>query len=424
MGIQDEARQRLRASAAAFLTTAGVVAYLTAFTVELYTRGPMAAPTWVLLVGGIINFSLRWCKPKTTITAALLLSTIVMFVMEAMVGEEAGVGSMRVVQLSLPMAAVLLLNVWWGVLFFTGSVVVAIIFTIMRGEVALLVWLNLMAAIVNGAVMVAMASVFSYARGHAQRLSAERRRSMSKQLKTTQEASMARDQFTDHITEEIQIPVRLLKELSERLNLCPLSSEQQKMAKTVVISSGSLLASINNVIDLSRLELGLYEVVPDFIDIREATREVVDDLRDVATKKGLMLSCVIEPEVSKFVRIDSTAYRQVLSHLVRNGLKFTSKGKVLVTVSLREMNDIEVSVEDTGIGIEKQLVDKIHLPFVQGDSSSVRKYGGFGLGLTLAKEICERMGGRLRVESQVGEGSRFWFSIAIQTSASDRVAVA
>jgi CheY-like chemotaxis protein len=203
--------------------------------------------------------------------------------------------------------------------------------------------------------------------------------------------------------------------MSELALATTMSREQREYVQTVNNSAKALLEILNDVLDFSKIEAGRvdFEVVP--FDIHEVIGGVVRTSAARVTEKGFELIAEIEPAVPARVKGDPTRIRQVVANLVGNAIKFTHEGQVVVRVKVLEDKEttalIFFEIEDSGIGIEDNKQTEIFNPFSQADTSTTRKYGGTGLGLTISQRLVESMGGKLEVRSEMGRGSSFFFSI-------------
>jgi CheY-like chemotaxis protein len=196
-----------------------------------------------------------------------------------------------------------------------------------------------------------------------------------------------------------------------------LDANQRSWAETVKNSADALLTIINDVLDFSKIESGKLELDNGDVELRGVIGDIFELLETRANEKEIELAAVVSPEVPALIAGDGGRIRQVLTNLVGNGLKFTESGHVAVYVT-REVSAaqemLRIVVEDRGIGISAGALHKLFEPFVQGDNSRSRRYGGTGLGLVISKRLVELMGGSIGVESKLGEGSKFWFTLPLQ----------
>jgi CheY-like chemotaxis protein/anti-sigma regulatory factor (Ser/Thr protein kinase) len=181
--------------------------------------------------------------------------------------------------------------------------------------------------------------------------------------------------------------------------------------KIVQLSAKGLLSLINDVLDFSKIESGLMEVVRTPCAVRPFVSDLCLMMQQEASLKGLLLESVVDEPVPEWVSADDNRLRQVLVNLVTNAIKFTARGTVTISVGCRAEH-LSFAVADTGIGIPAGKREIIFDAFRQADNSTSRRYGGTGLGLTISKKLVELMGGRISLESETGRGSTFSFDIA------------
>lgn len=240
----------------------------------------------------------------------------------------------------------------------------------------------------------------------------EHAEALRKALEDAEAADRIKSAFLATMSHELRTPLNSIIGFTGILLqglVGPLNDEQKKQLGMVRDSSAHLLELINDVLDISKIEAGQLEVVAEVFDLRPSLEKIVHSLRPLAEKRGIALDLRIAPEVGSLVS-DRRRVEQILLNLGSNAVKFTEQGGVVISCLARE-GDLEVRVEDTGIGIRPEDMDMLFMPFRQVDSGTARKYEGTGLGLSICKRLVELLGGRIWVESTVGKGSTFGFSL-------------
>ncbi|MGF6775797.1 two-component system sensor histidine kinase EvgS [Paraburkholderia sp. GAS334] len=230
-------------------------------------------------------------------------------------------------------------------------------------------------------------------------------------------ASRAKDDFLAMMSHEIRTPMNGVLGLVEVLERTPLNADQGEMLGMIHESAGALLQILDDLLDYSKIEAGRLTIESEPIDLRELVDNAVGLLAGRAHEKGLKVRVDVEPGVAASLRGDSVRLRQILFNLLGNAIKFTPAGEVDVCVVLSAQTDtvqtIDITVEDTGIGIAPDVQAQLFEPFVQAESSTTRRFGGTGFGLTICRKLVELMGGTLQLQSTPGTGTRMTLRLAM-----------
>jgi signal transduction histidine kinase/CheY-like chemotaxis protein/HPt (histidine-containing phosphotransfer) domain-containing protein len=229
-----------------------------------------------------------------------------------------------------------------------------------------------------------------------------------------EEASLAKSEFLANMSHEVRTPLNGIMGMSELLLNTDLNEKQKNYVKILGQSADGLLKIVNDILDFSNLGAKKLKLESIEFHLETLVDSVIELFSEAAHKKSLELVCSLDSDVPKIVRGDPHRLRQVLSNIVSNAIKFTEKGEVRISVSSKDQKGVvRFQVSDTGIGISAEKQGHIFTYFSQEDSSTTRKYGGAGLGLAIAQELCQLMGGGIGVESKPGVGSTFWFEVKL-----------
>ncbi len=257
-------------------------------------------------------------------------------------------------------------------------------------------------------------------------------------IQAAEDASRAKTEFLATMSHEIRTPLNAITGMTILLSDTALTAEQRDYVATIRSGSEALLAIINDILDLSKIESGKLELDPDSFELKACLQSVLDIFKLKAKGKGLVLTYEVDPEVPAQLVGDAARIRQVLINLVGNALKFTETGSITVQVagvpqqepkafSLdsdvpdESLHQLRFSVRDTGIGIALEKQTQLFQVFSQADASITRRYGGTGLGLSICKRLIELMGGEIAVTSQPGQGTTFFFDICLAAAQAESI---
>jgi signal transduction histidine kinase/DNA-binding response OmpR family regulator len=245
-------------------------------------------------------------------------------------------------------------------------------------------------------------------------------------------ATRIKSEFVANMSHELLTPMNAVLGMTSLLQQTQLNPQQQEFVATIHQSGGILLQMINDILDFSKLEAGQLQLANQPLDLRQCIEESMDLVAMNAAQKGLDLAYQIDEQTSTHIFGDYARLRQILVNLLTNAVKFTKQGEVVISVSSVDLGnwsvahsqtesqlfpsqryeEIHFSIKDTGIGIPEDKINQLFRSFSQLDGSNLREYGGLGLGLAICKRLIQRMNGRLWVESELGIGSTFSFTIA------------
>lgn len=235
-------------------------------------------------------------------------------------------------------------------------------------------------------------------------------------------ATVAKSNFLASMSHEIRTPLNGILGMTQVLAADTLSEEQHERVNVIAESGQTLMALLNDVLDISKIEAGKMEITAVNGDLRETLERVRQLFLSRAEERGLTVAIETAPNLPQVLRYDPVRVRQCVGNLLSNAIKFTETGGVMLRVSGEQGGDggwaIKASVTDTGIGMDAAAVERLFSAFSQGDASITRRFGGTGLGLAITRQIARLMGGDVSVESKPGEGSTFHLTFAAETAAS------
>jgi signal transduction histidine kinase len=233
-----------------------------------------------------------------------------------------------------------------------------------------------------------------------------------------EEANIAKSYFLANMSHEIRTPMNGILGFLQLLKHTHLTEEQLEYIQNINISADTLLALINDILDVSKIEAGKFKLKNSEFDLHLMVKESLIQFSVIAQEKGISIELIIQPDVPQFFIGDSLRLKQVINNLLDNAIKFTNKGYIFLEVKRenesKSSRKIQFTIKDTGIGMKQEDIKNIFQPFTQVDGSSTRKHEGSGLGLSICKSIIEIMNGDIDIESKLGEGTKVTFTVTLK----------
>ena len=238
-------------------------------------------------------------------------------------------------------------------------------------------------------------------------------------------ANKLKSQFLANMSHEIRTPISGIVGFLDLLHKTNLTSEQIEYILEAKAASEAMLYLINDILDFSKIEAGKMEIENINFEIRSIVEASISVLKAKANEKGLQMQYIIDERLPRVVSGDPLRLKQILNNLISNAIKFTEKGEIKIEVLQLDTKDenaiIKFSVADSGIGISEKDIEKLFEPFMQADASTTRKYGGSGLGLAISRELVKKIGGEIKIESELGVGSTFSFILEYKIMDKDAI---
>ncbi len=238
----------------------------------------------------------------------------------------------------------------------------------------------------------------------------ERKQAMLAEVEVAEAKSAAKGEFLANMSHEIRTPLNGVIGMLDLLSTGTLDHKSENYVNVARSSADTLLSVINDILDFSKIEAGKLELEQVDFDLRELMESSAEQFAIRAHSKGLEMNCKLASDLPHIVKGDPERLRQAIINLMGNAIKFTESGEINLCVS-RRGSVIHFSVQDTGIGIAEDAQEHLFESFVQADVSTTRRYGGTGLGLTIVSQLVQLMGGNLKVDSAIDQGSDFWFEL-------------
>lgn len=260
---------------------------------------------------------------------------------------------------------------------------------------------------------------------HANIMAEVARQELERSLQLAQDSNRAKSDFLANMSHELRTPMNGVLGMAHLLSETPLTPEQQQFVSTITGSASSLLALLNDVLDISKIEAGALELEYIPYSLHAVIKDTTGLLQPQAASKGILLGYELKGEVPRNIWGDPGRMRQVLINLLSNAVKFTEVGHVLLQIiaepSELGIGQLNIMVHDTGIGIPESKLSGIFDKFTQADTSVTRRYGGTGLGLAISRQLVSMMGGNVKVSSTEGKGSCFSFTIPFTEASEDEL---
>jgi signal transduction histidine kinase/ActR/RegA family two-component response regulator len=239
----------------------------------------------------------------------------------------------------------------------------------------------------------------------------KRERELDKARKAAESASVSKSAFLANMSHEIRTPLNGVLGMAQVLESTKLNEQQREFVSTIIESGKTLMALLNDVLDLSKIEAGKFSIVPADTDLAHMLRRSGRLWRPKAEEKGLEFSLSLDSDLPAWLSFDATRVQQCVSNLISNAIKFTAEGRVEVSARSKAQEDgshlVEIRVIDTGPGMDAETQARLFQAFAQADETISRKHGGTGLGLSITRRLAEMMGGAASVTSELGRGSTF-----------------